>query len=120
MSLPLVVGLGSVDPALVTGGLDPGVHCVAEPDARQPATTAGPSPAFEAVIDRDLLDRMPALRVIARNGVGVEKVDLVNAEQCGIPVVVTPGRSEERRVGEEWRCRWWRREEKRRRRERQA
>lgn len=34
---------------------------------------------------------MPALRVIARNGVGVEKVDLVNAEQCGIPVVVTPG-----------------------------
>src|SRR5690625_6855911 len=73
MSLPLVVGLGSVDPALVTGGLDPGVHCVAEPDARQPATTAGPSPAFEAVIDRDLLDRMPALRVIARNGVGVEK-----------------------------------------------
>lgn len=46
MSLPLVVGLGSVDPALVTGGLDPGVHCVAEPDARQPATTAGPSPAL--------------------------------------------------------------------------
>src|SRR5690625_3519653 len=97
MSLPLVVGLGSVDPALVTGGLDPGVHCVAEPDARQPATTAGPSPAFEAVIDRDLLDRMPALRVIARNGVGVEKVDLVNAEQCGIPGV----RSEERRGGKE-------------------
>src|SRR5690625_6152229 len=39
----------------------------------------------EAVIDRDLLDRMPALRVIARNGVGVGKGDLVDAEQCGIP-----------------------------------
>src|SRR5690625_7918959 len=45
----------------------------------------------EAVIDRDLLDRMPALRVIARNGGGGEEVDLVNAQQWGIPGVGTRG-----------------------------
>src|SRR5690625_7349007 len=45
----------------------------------------------EAVIDRDLLDRMPALRVSARNGGGVGEGDLGDAEQGGIPVVGTPG-----------------------------
>src|SRR5699024_4132022 len=45
----------------------------------------------EAVIDRAPLDRMPALRVIARHGVGVEQADRVTAEPCGIPVVATPG-----------------------------
>jgi phosphoglycerate dehydrogenase-like enzyme len=42
-------------------------------------------------VDRDLLDRMPALKVIARTGVGTDLVDVAEANRRGIPVVITPG-----------------------------
>jgi D-3-phosphoglycerate dehydrogenase / 2-oxoglutarate reductase len=38
-----------------------------------------------------LLDAAPRLRVIGRNGVGVDRVDLDAATARGIPVVITPG-----------------------------
>jgi phosphoglycerate dehydrogenase-like enzyme len=42
-------------------------------------------------VDRELLDRMPALKVIARTGVGTDLVDVAEANRRGIPVVITPG-----------------------------
>lgn len=42
-------------------------------------------------IDGDLLARCSGLKVISRNGVGVDNVDKVAAEQAGIVVATTPG-----------------------------
>jgi phosphoglycerate dehydrogenase-like enzyme len=38
-----------------------------------------------------MFDAMPNLRVLARTGVGTERVDLDVARERGIPVVITPG-----------------------------
>lgn len=43
------------------------------------------------LIDAALLDRAPALRVIANFGVGFEHIDLAAATQRGLPVTNTPG-----------------------------
>ena len=45
----------------------------------------------DATLDAVFLGRTPRLRVIARTGVGVERVDLDAATSRGIAVVVTPG-----------------------------
>jgi len=42
-----------------------------------------------AVIDADVLSA-PALRVVGRSGVGVDRVDLEAATRRGIPIVITP------------------------------
>ena len=41
--------------------------------------------------DGELMDRMPKLVVISNHGVGVDHVDLVAAQERGIPVGNTPG-----------------------------
>ncbi|HEX8857405.1 MAG TPA: NAD(P)-dependent oxidoreductase [Thermoleophilaceae bacterium] len=43
------------------------------------------------VVDAELLDAAPRLRVIGRSGVGTDRVDLEAATARGIPVVITPG-----------------------------
>src|SRR5216683_2083951 len=45
----------------------------------------------DAGVDQALLDKAPALRVVARTGVGVELVDVAAATARGIAVVITPG-----------------------------
>ena len=45
----------------------------------------------DALVDADLLDRTPLLKVVARTGVGVDRVDVAEATRRGIAVVVTPG-----------------------------
>ena len=42
-------------------------------------------------IGRELMDRMPHLKVISNHGVGVDHIDVAAAEQRGIPVGNTPG-----------------------------
>jgi len=42
-------------------------------------------------VDAAMLDRMPALKVLARTGVGTDLVDVAEAARRGIPVVITPG-----------------------------
>lgn len=42
-------------------------------------------------IDREVLDRAPALKVIANFGVGFEHIDLEAASRRGLPVTNTPG-----------------------------
>jgi D-3-phosphoglycerate dehydrogenase / 2-oxoglutarate reductase len=88
---PVVVALGTVDPALVTGVLGDEVAFVADPSAQDIADAVGAIVRADAVVDAAFLARAPRLRVIARTGVGVDHVDLQAASARGIPVVITPG-----------------------------
>jgi D-3-phosphoglycerate dehydrogenase len=90
-SLPLVVALGSVDPALVSGVLDGHCRFVAAPGEAELAAAAGAVVRADARVDQALLDRAPELRVIARTGVGVDLIDVPAATARGIAVVITPG-----------------------------
>ena len=85
---PVVVALGTVDPALIEGVL--GGHCgvVADPGEADLAAAAGAIVRADARVDRDLLDRAPALRVLARTGVGTDLVDVPAATARGIAVVI--------------------------------
>lgn len=91
MTAPLVVALGPVDPALVTRHLSAGVRFVPDPTASDLSEAQGAIVRAAYDVDRALLARMPALRVIARTGVGVERVDVVAAHERGVAVTVTPG-----------------------------
>lgn len=95
----VVVGLGPVDPALVTPHLPAGTVFVAHPSAGDLALAEGAIVRAAYDIDAALLDRMPRLRVVARTGVGVERVDVAEASRRGIAVAVTPG-SNSRAVAE--------------------
>lgn len=88
---PLVVGLGPVDPSLVIPYLGEGVRFVPDPSADELAEAQGAIVRAAYNVDRELLERMPALRVIARTGVGVDRVDLAAAAERKIPVAITPG-----------------------------
>lgn len=88
---PVVVALGVVDPALVVGHLPAGTRFVTDPKAEDLQAAAGAVVRADATVDVALLDRMPNLRVLARTGVGVERVDVAAATRRGIAVVVTPG-----------------------------
>jgi len=87
----VVVALGTVDPALVLSTLEGHATFVADPQAGDLAVAEGAIVRADAVVDQDLLDRMPNLRVLARTGVGVDRVDVAAATIRGIAVVVTPG-----------------------------
>jgi hypothetical protein len=89
--LPVVVGLGPVDPALVTRVLDGHCRFVPDPGEAELSVAAGAIVRAEALVDQALLDQAPALRVVARTGVGVELIDVPAATACGIAVVITPG-----------------------------
>jgi D-3-phosphoglycerate dehydrogenase / 2-oxoglutarate reductase len=89
--LPVVVGLGLVDPDLVNPVL--GGHCrfVPEPTEADLAQAQGAIVRADARVDAEFLARTPRLRVVARTGVGVERVDLDAATARGVAVVITPG-----------------------------
>jgi D-3-phosphoglycerate dehydrogenase / 2-oxoglutarate reductase len=89
--LPLVVGLGDVDPALVADVFAGRCRFVADPTDTDLWEAQGMIARADATIDTAFLDRAPGLRVVARTGVGVERVDLDVATARGIAVVVTPG-----------------------------
>jgi D-3-phosphoglycerate dehydrogenase len=89
--LPVVVALGSVDPALVTGVLDGHCRFVPDPGDAELRDAVGAIVRADARVDRALLDQAPGLKVVARTGVGVELVDVAAATARGIAVVITPG-----------------------------
>ena len=89
--LPVVVALGSVDPGLVSGVLDGHCRFVATPGEAELAAAEGAIARADARVDRALLGRAPALRVIARTGVGTDLIDVPAATARGIAVVITPG-----------------------------
>jgi len=90
-SLPVVVALGPVDPALVSGVFDGHCRFVPGPGEAELRVAAGAIVRADARVDQALLDQAPALRVVARTGVGVELVDVAAATARGIAVVITPG-----------------------------
>jgi phosphoglycerate dehydrogenase-like enzyme len=89
--MSVVVGLGPVDPSLVTGILGDRASFITEPAAEDLAIAAGAIVRADAVVDAAFLDRAPRLRVLARTGVGVDHIDLEAASARGIPVIITPG-----------------------------
>jgi D-3-phosphoglycerate dehydrogenase / 2-oxoglutarate reductase len=89
--LPLVVGLGVVEPGLVADVFAGRCRFVADPAESDLREAQGVIARADVDIDTSLLDRTPRLRVVARTGVGVERVDLGAATARGIAVVVTPG-----------------------------
>lgn len=86
-----MVGLGPVDPELVTPFLPQHAVFVQHPTAADIAVAEGAIVRAAFDIDREFLDRAPALRVVARTGVGVDRVDLAAAAERGVAVAVTPG-----------------------------
>ena len=88
---PVVVALGSVDPALVAGVLDGHCRFVPAPDDADLAVAVGAIVRADARVDQALLSRTPRLQAIARTGVGVDLVDVPAATARGIAVVITPG-----------------------------
>lgn len=87
----IFVALGGVEPTLVEPLLSEHQRLIQDPtdgDLAQ-AEAAIVRAAFR--VDKAMLDRMPALKVIARTGVGTDLVDVAEANRRGIPVVITPG-----------------------------
>ena len=90
-SLPLVIALGDVDSAVVRPVLEGHARWVENPTESEVAEAVGAIVRAHIVVDATALDSTPSLRVIARTGVGTEKVDVAEATRRGIPVIITPG-----------------------------
>lgn len=88
---PLVIALGEVAPELVVDMLGEGIDFEPHPGPGDITRAAGAIVRADARVDRALLERMPDLKVLARSGVGVDRVDVNAATERGIPVVITPG-----------------------------
>lgn len=86
-----VVGLGPIDPDIVQPILGEGITFVGEPTSEDLSVAVGAIVRAAYVFDQKVLDSMPALKVIARTGVGTELVDLEAAAAREIPVLITPG-----------------------------
>lgn len=87
----VVVGLGDVEPRLVTDVLGREITFIARPTDHELAVASGAIVRADVIVDRKLLDRAPRLRVLARTGVGVDRIDLQAATARGIAVAITPG-----------------------------
>src|SRR3954453_13410849 len=79
----VVVGLGAVDPTLVTGVLGDEVQFIPTPTHDDMAVAEGAIVRADAVVDAAFLDRAPRMRVLARTGVGPDLVDLDAATAWG-------------------------------------
>jgi len=85
------VALGPIEPSLVEPFLANDQQLVLNPTADQLAVADAAIVRAAFTVDKAMLDRMPALKVIARTGVGTDLVDVAEAGRRGIPVVITPG-----------------------------
>ncbi len=89
--MAIVVALGPVDATLVESVLGSDHRLVTDPTSKDLAVCEGAIVRANVTVDRASFDSMPNLRVLARTGVGTERVDLGVARERGIPVVITPG-----------------------------
>ncbi len=86
-----VVALGPVDSDIVRGALGDSAELIVDPGPAELARAVGAIVRANVTFDKSVFDSMPELRVIARTGVGTERVDVAEARRRGIPVVITPG-----------------------------
>ena len=86
-----VVALGKVDVELVSEVLGDQIQLVTDPTLGQLETASGAIVRANFRVDEAMFNCMPNLEVLARTGVGTERVDLDAARVRNIPVVVTPG-----------------------------
>lgn len=91
MTRPVVVGLGPVPTDLVQGVLGAAADFIDTPSADDLAVAVGAIVRADVDVDKATFDTMPALQVLARTGVGTERVDVAEAARRGIPVAITPG-----------------------------
>jgi phosphoglycerate dehydrogenase-like enzyme len=87
----ILVALGTIEAGLVEPELAPHQQIIHDPTDADLARADAAIVRAAYRVDRELLDRMPALKVIARTGVGTDLVDVAEAGRRGIPVVITPG-----------------------------
>src|SRR3954453_5053476 len=85
------VALGDIDPDLVRPFLAPLQRLVLDPTGDDLAVADAAIVRAAFTVDAAMLDRMPALKVLARTGVGTDLVDVAEAARRAIPVVITPG-----------------------------
>src|ERR1700742_761446 len=85
------VALGPIEPDLVEPFLAPNQRLVLNPSDEDLAVADAAIVRAAFTVDAAMLDRMPALKVLARTGVGTDLVHVTEAERRGIPVVITPG-----------------------------
>ena len=85
------VALGPIDPDLVEPFLASHQRLVLNPSAEDLAVADAAIVRAAFTVDNAMLDRMPALKVLARTGVGTDLVDVAESARRGIPVVITPG-----------------------------
>lgn len=86
-----VVGLGQVDADIVQPVLGPHLRFIENPTPEDISEASGAIVRASFNVDRNQLRSMPALKVIARTGVGTEHVDVEAATERDIPVIITPG-----------------------------
>jgi D-3-phosphoglycerate dehydrogenase len=85
------VALGMVSADIVAPILGSNIDFIENPTVEDLRVAAGAIVRASVKVDRDLINGMPKLQVIARTGVGTDLVDLIAATERGIPVVITPG-----------------------------
>lgn len=85
------MALGKVDPSLVVETLGPDIEFVSNPTKTDLSAAVGAIARATLDVDASLIDFMPNLKVIARTGVGTDRVDLLAASAKSIQVVITPG-----------------------------
>ena len=86
-----VVGLGLVESHIVQPILGPEIIYIENPNADDLAEASGAIVRASYTFDRSIFNQMKSLKVIARTGVGVDLVNLDEADKRKIPVVITPG-----------------------------
>lgn len=90
--LPLVVGIGGgVEEDVVREVLGDVADFVADPTEQELSRAEGAIVRAAPVLDAPFFDTHPALRVVARSGVGYERVDVAAATAHSVVVAITPG-----------------------------
>lgn len=87
----IVVGLGSVQSKIVQPILGPGIKYIENPSLNDLTEASGAIVRASYRCDQVLFEQMPNLKVLARTGVGVDSVDLDEADRRNIIVLTTPG-----------------------------
>ena len=90
-SIPVIVGLGPISSEIVEPIFGSEFTYIENPTAQDLEVAQGALVRAAFEFNKSVFDAMPNLKVIARTGVGTELVDLNEADNRNIPVVITPG-----------------------------